>query len=179
MIGIVLVLAGPLAAVHADPVQSGPPAGAKVPGPFQALNINGPYAGKKHCLYCENGMRPAVMIFAREISPNLVGLLRGLDAAAAAASRPMGAYVIFCSDDPNLPGQLESLVKSAGLSRVIVATFHADGPAEYRIAADADVTALLYRRVTVVANHAFRRGELTPQAAQAILAELPRILTED
>jgi hypothetical protein len=162
-----------------NPVKSGPQVGEKVPGPFQPLNITGQYAGKKHCLYCENGMRPAVMIFAREISPNLVQMLRSLDTVAANCGRHMGAYVIFCSDNPALPAQLENVARSWNLSKMVVAAFHADGPRDYQIAADADVTVLLYNRVTVMANHAFRKGELTEQASQRVVADLPKILVQD
>ena len=35
-----------------------------------------------------------------------------------------------------------------------------------------------YREHDVKANHAFRRGELTTQAADKILADLPKILTK-
>jgi hypothetical protein len=38
------------------------------------------------------------------------------------------------------------------------------------------VTVVLYREHEVKANHAFRPGELTPDACQAILADLPKIV---
>jgi hypothetical protein len=176
---LAVCLVGVLSAHAVNPVKSGPQVGEKVPGPFQPLNITGPYAGKKHCLYCENGMRPAVMIFAREMSPALIQLLRSLDLVAANCGRPMGAYVIFCSDDPAMPALLENAARGWNLSKMIVAAFHADGPQGYQIAPDADVTVLLYNRVTVMANHAFRRGELTEQAARAVVADLPKILTQE
>ena len=37
-------------AVAGDALQSGPPAGKTIPGPFHPLNVTGAQAGKKHCL---------------------------------------------------------------------------------------------------------------------------------
>jgi hypothetical protein len=163
----------------AGTARSGPQAGEKVPGPFQPLNITGPHAGQKHCLYCENGMKPAVMIFAARPSAEVVRLLQALDAAAARSARPFGVYVIFCSDEAGMAGQLQQMAQAARLSRTIVALFHADGPKEYRLAADAEATVLLYNQVVVQANHAFKTGELTDPAIAAVLADLPKILPQD
>ena len=74
------------AVMAAGTVKSGPQVGAKVPGPFSPLNVTGPDAGKKSCLFCRFGMRPVVMIFARQVSPELVGLLKRVNAAVAADS---------------------------------------------------------------------------------------------
>src|SRR5262245_12556772 len=79
-----LVCALVVAGAHAEPaaaVKSGPQAGEELAGPFHPLNINGKQAGKKHCLYCENGNAPVAMIFAREPSANLTALLKKIDAA--------------------------------------------------------------------------------------------------
>jgi hypothetical protein len=48
--------------------------------------------------------------------------------------------------------------------------------AEYKLAADADVTVLLYRDRTVRARHAFKAGELTAAGAARVAADLPAIL---
>jgi hypothetical protein len=164
----------------AGTARSGPQVDAKVPGPFLAYNVNGPDAGKKACLYCRNGMRPAVMIFAREISPALVALLKRVDAAAAAdPEHRLGGYAIFCSDNEQLPAQLAQLAAQEKLTHVFLATFASAGPPRYAIAADADVTGVLYTRCTVKANHAFKRGELTAPEIDRVLSDLPKILTQD
>ena len=56
------------AAVAAEPLQSGPQAGQKVPGPFKPLHATGPDAGQQLCLVCKNGANPVAMIFARNVS---------------------------------------------------------------------------------------------------------------
>jgi hypothetical protein len=174
----VLLITAPVLA--AGSAKSGPQVGEKVPGPFTPLNVNGPDAGKQACLYCRNGTHPVVMIFAREATPQVVSLLKRVDAATAAhGEESMGSCAIFCNDAPGLPGQLAQLAKQSNLNNIILATLAAVGPPRYQIAADAEVTVLLYTRGTVKANHAFKKGELTEANVQTILTDLPLILSDN
>src|SRR5262249_34994860 len=50
------------------------------------------------------------------------------------------------------------------------------GPPEYKLAKDADVTVILYAKRKVVANHAFKKGELNAKAIDTIMADVPKIL---
>jgi hypothetical protein len=156
---------------------SGPQVKEKVPGAFLPLNVNGSEAGTKSCLYCRNGTNPVVMIFARETTPQLVTLLKRVDAATLAhGNESLGSCAIFCSDAAGLPGQLAQLAKQSHLNQIILATFAASGPPRYKIAPDADVTVLLYTHGTVKANHSFKRGELGAGNIDTIMADLPLIL---
>ncbi len=164
-------------AVRAEPVRSGPQVGQSLPGPFKPLNVNGPDAGQKACLYCRYGTRPVVMIFAREITPTVRTLIQRLEAATAAnTDSSLGSCVIVCSDSESIAGQLAVLAQQDRLNQVILAVYKATGPTSYNIAPDADLTVLLYSHVEVKANHAFRKGEFTEQHIAAILADLSKIL---
>jgi hypothetical protein len=161
----------------AGSASSGPQAGEKMPGPFEPLNATGPDAGKKACLYCRNGTHPTVMIFARELTPAVMKLIKRIDDTTRAnAEAAMGSCAIFCNDAEGLPGQLAQVGRQFNLTHTILATCSAAGPAKYKIAADADVTVLVYTRCTVKANHAFKRGELTDAGIDAVLASVPLIL---
>lgn len=174
---MVLLLAVPSAV--AGPIPSGPQAGEKVPGPFAPLNITGPDAGKKSCQYCKNGSRPVVVIFAREISPAVVRLLKTIDSATAAnRERGMASYIVFCSDDDGMAGQLQELARRENIQRTVLTLYKAGGPESYRLAAKADITVLLYNHFTVRANHAFPKGEWTDAATNAVVADIPKILSE-
>jgi hypothetical protein len=164
----------------AGTAKSGPQVGQKMPGPFEPLNVTGPDAGKKSCLYCRNSFHPVVMIFARDSSPELVALLKRLDVATAAhADSSMGSCAIFCNDSEGLPGQLEQMAKQNNLRQTILATYAAAGPSRYKIAPEAEVTVLLYSHYTVKANHSFKAGEFTEASIEPILADLPLILTQE
>src|SRR5262245_39680118 len=64
-VALVVTLSTTLASADDKQVKSGPQVGDDLAGPFHPLNVNGKKAGEKHCLYCENGDRPVVMVFAR------------------------------------------------------------------------------------------------------------------
>jgi len=165
-------------AALAEPVRSGPQVGEKIPGPFKPLNVNGPEAGQKACLYCRFGPRPVVMVFAREVTPAVRTLIQRLEAVTAANSdSEMRSAVIVCSDSETMAGQLAEVVRQDSLNNVILAVCKATGPTTYNLAADADLTVLMYTHVEVKVNHAFRKGEFTVNHIDAILAGVPQILS--
>ncbi len=177
VLGVVLLAGGRAAA---EPVKSGPQAGDKVPGPFRPLNVTGAQAGEKYCLYCHNGFHPVAMIFAREVTPGLVSLIKKIDAATAAhEEQSMGSFVVFLNDSSDLPKTLKELAEKEGIKHTVLAIYAPAGPPAYKIAADADVTAILYTKATVKANHAFRKGELNDTGVAAVLANLPKIFAEE
>ena len=168
-------------AVRAEPVRSGPQPGEQVPGPFKPLNVNGPEAGQKACLYCRYGPRPVVMIFAREVTPALLTLIQRLETVTAASSagsdESLGSCVIVCSDAESLPGQLAGLAQQMQLKHLVLATCKATGPTSYNISTEADLTILLYRHAQVTVNYSFRKGEFTAQHIEPILAGVARMLS--
>jgi hypothetical protein len=182
-----LIAASSLAAVvllacgaRAEPVKSGPQVGEKVPGPFKPYNVTGPSAGQYSCLYCKNGSHPVAMIFARQISPALVQLIKKIDAATAAhTDDAMGSFVVFLSDSKELPAALQQLAAKEGIKNTVLATYAAQGPASYHVAAEADVTVVLYSHFTVKDNHAYRQSEMQEKDVNVILAGLPKIFADE
>jgi hypothetical protein len=161
----------------AEPLVSGLKPGEHITTIFEPLNVNGPNAGEPHCLVCENGLSPVAMVWAREVGEPLVRLLAKLDAAAVKhAKQEMGSFAVFVGDDTLLEPQLKAVAEKQKLAKLVLAIEPAPGPAEYKLAADADVTVMLYNEHEVLANHAFRKGELTDAAIERILADLPKIV---
>jgi hypothetical protein len=170
-----LLLSGVASA--AEPLKSGLQAGEKITTIFEPLNVTGPHAGEPYCLICENGLAPVAMLFAREVNEPLLALLGQLDAATAKnREQQLGSFVVFLSEQEGLKQQLESAAKKLGLKHLVLAMDAPAGPEGFNVAADADLTVVLYRDHDVKANHAFRKGELTAAASQKILADLPKIL---
>jgi hypothetical protein len=167
-------------AAAAGPLQSGPLAGQKIPGPFKPLHATGPDAGKQVCLVCKNGANPVVMVFARNVGAPLTALIKKIDAATAAHQDvEMGSFVVFLNEDASLPGALKGLAEKEGIKQTVLATFAPAGPPSYHVAPDAAVTVVLYTNHKVVANYAFREGELNDKAIDAIVADLPKILAPE
>jgi hypothetical protein len=167
------------AVAAADPVQSGLPVG-KRPGPYSFLVATGPQRGQQTCYVCEQheGGKPAAVVFARSLSDPLGKLLAKLEVAGAGKSAT-GYKVWMTQLAPS--ADLDALAtwsQKQGLKSVPVGAFEGtDGPPAYRLHADADVTVLLFAKTQVVANFAFRRGELNEKAITDIVAATPRLFS--
>jgi hypothetical protein len=67
--------------------------------------------------------------------------------------------------------------KEVGLKNVPVGVFDdPDGPPSYQLHHDAEVTVLLFVKQKVIANYAFRAGELDDKAIAKVTAMLPKLV---
>lgn len=161
----------------AGTVESGPRINEDVPGPFHPYNVTGSAAGKKNCLYCQNGSNPVAVIFAREVSPQVSKLIEKLDECTAKNGEcRMGSYVVFLSDKEGLDKELKGMADKAKLQKIVLSIDNPAGPQEYKISKDANVTVLLYTKHIVKANYAFKKGELKDKDIETILKDVPKIL---
>ncbi len=174
---LALVLAGTTPAEDKQPLKSGPQVSEELAGPFHVLNINGPTAGQKQCLYCRNGENPVAMVFAREVTPETTKLIKKLDACTMKnKDAHMGSFVVFCSDADGLEQQLKDMVAKENLKEIVLSIDQPAGPKGYKVAKDADVTVVLYTDKVVKANYAFKKGELKDQDIDAVVKDVARIL---
>jgi hypothetical protein len=117
------------------------------------------------------------MIFAREVSDHLAGLVKKIDEATAKNSAcRMGSFVAFCSDADGLEARLKDLAQREKLTEIVLTIDNPAGPADYDIAKDADVTVVLYDHHKVKANYAFKKGQLGEKDIDRIVADLSKIL---
>jgi len=117
------------------------------------------------------------MIFAREPSPSLTKLIKKIDEATAKnASANMGSFVVFLNDKNGLEAELKGIAEQQKLSKCVLSIDNPVGPKGYKVAADADVTVVLYTNRTVKANHAFKKGALSDSEIEKILADISKIV---
>ena len=165
------------AAFAVDPCTSGLAPGQK-PGPYSSIVSVGA-SGESHCYICDTAERPAAIVFARTLTDPLGKLTAGLDKAVGDhKAADLRAWVTFLSDDQTaLDPKLVEWGRKYALRNVPVGVFeNLDGPPSYRLSRDADVTVLLFVNRKVVANFAFRPGELTEERVADVLKALPGIL---
>jgi hypothetical protein len=173
----VALLSGIALAEDSGTVKSGPQAGEELAGPFHPLNVTGKQAGKKHCLYCENGTNPVAMIFAREPNAQLTKLLKKIDAACEKnSSCKMASFVVFCSSSEGLEDKLKKCAKDNDLKNVVLSIDNPAGPKGYKVARDADITVVLYVDRTAKANHAFKKGQMKDEDITTIVKDIKKIL---
>ncbi len=161
-----------------EPCKSGLDVGQR-PGPYSALISTGPQRGQSYCYVCETGDRPAVVIFVRSLSEPLGKLVGRLDQAVRDHKKDeLRAWVTFLSDNQlALDPQVVRWAEKYAVSSMPLGVFEdRDGPPSYRLGRDADVTVVVFVKRRVVADFAFRAGELNDEQAGRVLKALPKIL---
>jgi hypothetical protein len=162
-----------------DPCVSGLAPG-KRPGPYSFVLSTGPDRGRDpQCYICKTADLPAVIVFARKPSDPLGKLVGQLDKALVEhKAADLRAWVTFLSNDQAmLDPELVRWSQKHGLKSIPVGTFENEsGPVQYQLASDADVTVLFFVKRKVVANFAFRAGELTDEARAEVMKALPKII---
>jgi hypothetical protein len=154
-----------------NPCKSGLTAG-KRPGPYSSVVATGEHRGQQHCFICEAGDRPTVIVFARSLSDPLGKLLHQIDGALDEQKKgELRAWATFLSDDqPGLDPRLVQFGKKHSIGNVALTVFEdVVGPPSYRLGADADVTVLVSVKQRVVANFAYRAGELNDAAIAQVM----------
>jgi hypothetical protein len=168
-----LILASLVAS--ADPCVSGVQVGGR-PGPYSFLVATGPQRGQPTCYVCEQADKPTAIVFARTLSDPLGKLLARLDAETALRKGDgFKAWMTQLADPADLDG-LARWAQRVAVKSVAVGAFEdADGPPAYKLSKDADVTVLLFVNRKVVANFAFRPGELTDAKVDGVAKTLPQL----
>src|SRR5438132_6687682 len=83
----------------ADPCQSGLQPGQK-PGPYAFVLSTGPQRGVSHCYICETAERPAIVVFARDLSDPLGKLAQKIDKALIEHKKSdLRGWLTFLSND--------------------------------------------------------------------------------
>lgn len=117
------------------------------------------------------------MIFAREISDPLTGLVKKLDKAVADNKKgQLVSFVVFCNDDEKLEGKLKDLVKTEKIKDVTLSTFENKAGPYNNFDEKADVTVMLYVKRKVVVNHTFKKGEMKDKDIDKVIEDLSKIL---
>ncbi len=157
----------------ASPSEAAPPVGKKA-GPYSFLVATGPQRGQPTCYVCEQGDKPTAVVFARTTSAPLGTLMARLDAAAAARKADgFKAWLTVLTPTADLDA-LAKWAQTHALKETPVGAFEdADGPPAYTLAADADVTVVLFVKRAVVGTFAIKAGELTDAKMAEIVKALP------
>ncbi len=119
------------------------------------------------------------MIFAREISDPLTGLVKKIDEATEKnKAAKMRSFVVFLSDDEGLEKKLKEFADEEKIKHTILTIDKPSGPRSYKLSKDADVIVVFYVKKEAKVNYAFKEGELKAADLDKILADLPKVLSE-
>jgi len=165
-------------AEEVEPLKSGLQVGESVPQ-FYVRAVTGPLKNKSVCYVCRNGDRPVIMLLARKVTPELTKLLKDVDQLVdrhrANGLRGFGVFVAAVDAKDLLP-RLQTVSFDEDLSLPLtIAVSSTEGPTGQKLHADAALTVVLYREQSVVANFAFRDGELTRDGIARIVETAGRL----
>jgi hypothetical protein len=185
ILGAVALLAVGVSVAFAADLESGLQPGDSV-GAFTVEKVAGnPHdnveVGKNLCYRCMLGSKPVVMVFARKPNKPLASLIKKLDAELPQhADQKLSSFVnIIGSDDPDT---LKSSAKKFGDEiateniAIVVPDDSENGPKEFKISPEAEVTVILYRNGKVEANHAFAPGKLDDKGIASVIADTAKIV---
>jgi len=162
----------------AGEVKSGLEAGAKI-GAFQVVKVGGApndgvSDGDELCYRCKNGAKPQVMVFTRVGGDAVAKLTKELNAAVAAnEDKNLTAFVnVMSADKAAAEKEAKTLAAHSDKVPVVVPVENENGPANYGINPDAEVTILIANKSTVIASKGFTKGEFNAEAVAKIVADV-------
>jgi len=163
----------------AENLKSGPAAGEGI-GAFTVAKVGGADAdgvavGNELCYRCKYGARPQVMVFTRTTGGEVASLTKALNEAVAAhADKDLKAFVNVMDADKATAEKGAKELAAAGSANVpvVVPVENENGPANYGINPDAEVTVLVANKMKVVASHGFAAGKFDAAALKAVLSEV-------
>ena len=117
-------------------------------------------------------------MFARKTSEPLASLVKQIDKKIGENGKLKSFVVITPKKDESPADDLKKLASDASVKHVPLTIGESpDGPPDYEVARNADVTILMWSGHKVKVNHAFK-GELTPENIRTVVADVPKILGE-
>ena len=120
-----------------------------------------------------------VNVFTRSLTDDLASLVKEIDTVVGKnKSQQAAAFLVLLTDDPDADeAKLKEFATKNGVKNIPLTLFDGQaGPPGYKIAKDAEVTVMLWKRQSVKANHAFAQGGLNQDAVKQIVADTSKIL---
>jgi hypothetical protein len=117
-----------------------------------------------------------VCVFARQTSEPLASLVKQIDQKIDENGKLKSFVVLMPKSGDNPTDGLKKLASDAGVKHVPLTIGESpNGPPDYEVTQDADVTVLMWKNHRVRVNHAFK-GELTDKNISTIVADIPKLL---
>jgi predicted transcriptional regulator len=117
-----------------------------------------------------------VCVFARKTSEPLASLVKQIDKQIGENASLKSFVVIMTKDGAKTADALKKLARDGGVKNVPLTMIgEIDGPPDYEVSKDADVTVLMWKESQVKFSHGYK-GELTDKDVQTIVSDIPKLL---
>jgi hypothetical protein len=117
-------------------------------------------------------------VFARDLNDSLASLAKKLDAEAG-KSKATKACILYLTDSDDAEKKVKTFAEKNGTKKVNFGVDNPQGPPNWKIAKDAEVTVVLYKGRKVQATHAFKKGEFDDKAVDSVVGSLPKIVASN
>lgn len=163
-------------------VKSGPQCGDSL-GAFYVTKIagaedDGVEEGQNLCYRCRNGAKPQVVIFTRSTDPKVAALVKRLDQAVTEnESSKLRVFVNLLGDDKDeLSDKAKKFATESKAKNVpfVVPNEFENGPDNYGISSDAEITITLASDLGVKATHAYAKAK--DLNIDSVIGDLGKIL---
>ncbi len=115
-------------------------------------------------------------MFARKTSEPLASLVKKIDKKIGENESLKSFVVIMAKDAETTKEALKKLATDASVKNVPLTMIgEKDGPPDYEISSNADITVLMWNQGAVKVNHAFK-GDLTDKDIETIVSDIPKLL---
>jgi hypothetical protein len=115
-------------------------------------------------------------VFARKTSEPLASLVKQIDQKIGENSSLKSFVVIMTKDGEKTGEALKKLANESDIKHVpLTMSGEKDGPPDYEISSDADITVLMWKQHAVKVGHGYK-GELTDKDVETILSDIPKLL---
>lgn len=133
---------------------------------------DGVEAGEALCYRCKYGSRPMVMVFARQTSEPVAKLVKELDSAVASnGDAQLKSFVTLFGEKAD---SMKSEGKKMAAKNVpVVVAKDKNGPANYKLSDDAQITVVIANDSQVVARHEFDADKID---VAAVMSEVKQML---
>ena len=117
-----------------------------------------------------------VCVFARKTSEPLASLVKQIDHKIGEHGKLKSFVVLMTKDGEKTQAELKKLAQEAGVKHIPLTMIgEIDGPPDYEIARNADITVLMWNHAKVKVNHAYK-GELTDSDITTVVSDIPKLL---
>ncbi len=142
--------------------------------------LDGVQEGQSLCYRCRMGSRPVVMVFARTADAKLAKLLKKLEEEIEEHqdAKLTGFVNMLGTDAGSLKKDATEFVKVNGIERIafVVPDEPANGPSDYKLSPEADLTVVCFKGGKVQANHALAKGKLDDAKIEAIVKDACKLV---
>jgi predicted transcriptional regulator len=119
-----------------------------------------------------------VCVFARKTSEPLASLVKQIDQKIGENGKLKSFVVVMTKDVEKTALALKKLAKEASVKNVPLTMIgEKNGPPDYEISAEADITVLMWNEGKVKVNFAYK-GELTEKDIDTVVSGIPKVLSD-